>query len=164
MARYRALLIGVSQYDSNAFQNLDFIADDFMTLQASLESSNYNVRVEGAGGETVSPSRIRNWIRDFCKESKKDDTLLICFSGHGLHYKGKDYLVPSDAIADFDDPDSFKESLVPVDFEREFEKSQASTILFFVDACREGSNLIPRVVRFYNHGAKAIYERSKIAR
>ena len=66
---------------------------------------------------------------------------MFYFSGHGIHYQGKDYLVPSDA--DLDDAECIQDYLIPTDLGEivNLDSCNAQTIIFFIDACREGIKL-----------------------
>ncbi len=147
MNNRKALLIGVPYYRIDSVPNLPFIRKDFTRLQEALESSRYMVKVVGIDGiEHVSIGILRQEVYKFCREADNQDTLIILFSGHGLHYDGKSYLIPYDV--DLSDPD-IKRYLVCVDFNDLFEISKASTILFFIDACREGIDNGTKDIAFY---------------
>ena len=135
MCRRKALLIGVPEYRRTEIPQLSFIRDDIIKLQEALESSDYHVKTIGINEHYASLGEIQGEIEDFCIKADKNDTLILCFSGHGLHFKGKDYLIPYDAKISDLNPEKF---LIPVDFNQLFENSPAETILFFIDACREG--------------------------
>jgi hypothetical protein len=134
-----ALLIGVPKYDV-VEPDLPVVRKDFQILDKALKSSRYDVRKLG-DEHSCAPTRssIRREMRRFCTEAHEGDTLLLYFSGHGVHYNGKDYLIPSDAT--LDEPSNVTEYLVPVDLSEIFIECQAQTILFFIDACREGIKL-----------------------
>jgi hypothetical protein len=135
MSRRKALLIGVPEYRRTEIPQLSFIRDDITKLQGALESSDYHVKTIGIDEHHASLGEIQGELEDFCMKADKSDTLILCFSGHGLHSKGKDYLMPYDAkISDLNQ----EKFLIPVDFNQLFENSAAETILFFIDACREG--------------------------
>ncbi|MCK9441900.1 MAG: caspase family protein, partial [Methanothrix sp.] len=139
MPKYRALLIGVPEYDSDAIVDLPFIRNDIIKLEKALESSGYHVRSVGLK-ENPTANLIKQQIHKFCvKEKEPGETLIICFSGHGLHYDGIDYLVPFDAYTE--DITNIASYLVPLDFTEVFENSAAAAIIFFIDACREGIEL-----------------------
>ncbi|MHB8117431.1 MAG: caspase family protein [Methanothrix sp.] len=140
MSKRRALLIGVPKYRVNCITPLPFIRNDLKILQEALESSGFKVEsIIGIGKHTATPGEIRGEIHEFCRKAEKSDILLLWFSGHGVHFEGNSYLVPYDAR--IDDPD-LKPYLISVeDFRKEFENSKATTILFFIDACREGIEL-----------------------
>ena len=139
MSHRRALLIGVPEYSSDAIQDLPFIRNDIRALKEALHSSGFQVELLGIE-QNKSPSRglILGAINRFCAAARHGDELWLCFSGHGLHYEGHDYLVPFDAEPH--DP-AIQDYLVPVDLGKKFEESAAGTIRFFIDACREGIEL-----------------------
>ena len=139
MSKRRALLIGVPEYESDAIPNLPIVCQDLKLLHAALEKSGFSVRSLGEDGQSYGRNQILQALRRECKDVKNVDTLVLYFSGHGLHFQGKDYLVPFDAA--LDDPEAIADYLVPVDLSREIDQAQAKTIIFIVDACREGIKL-----------------------
>ncbi len=67
---------------------------------------------------------------------ERDDFIVVGFSGHGVHLKGKSYLCPGDAK--LDDP----QSLIPLDSVYEMlQQSPAVLKLLLVDACRNDPRL-----------------------
>ena len=109
-------------------------------LHVVLEQSGYSVRTIGNDDILqTSRSKILQALRQECRNSKGVDTLLLYFSGHGIHYRGQDYLIPSDSM--LDDPDFIEDYLVSTDLGNVLDLSKAKTILFFIDACREGVKL-----------------------
>jgi Caspase domain len=143
MKNRRALLIGVPEYDSDRIDNLPVVNQDLELLHTSLEKSGFSVRSLGTdGAATTTQNKIKQAIRKECKEAQKTEVLLLYFSGHGIHYQGKDYLVPSDA--DLDDAECIEDYLISSDLGELFvdlDKCNAKTIIFFIDACREGVKL-----------------------
>jgi hypothetical protein len=142
MRNRRALLIGVPEYDSEKIDNLLIVNQDIEFLHSSLEKSGFSVRSLGTDGEEKSTqNKIKQEIRKECKEAKNTDILLLYFSGHGIHYQGKDYLVPSDA--NLDDAEFIKDYLISTDLGEivNLDICNAQTIIFFIDACREGIKL-----------------------
>ncbi|MEM7028853.1 MAG: caspase family protein, partial [Chloroflexota bacterium] len=138
MTTRKALLIGVPEYDSTDIGNLSFVRQDMEAVQAALESSDYQVEAIGADSKVgVSPNTLRRYIKQFCREASADDTLLLYFIGHGLHYRGKDYLVPKDAYFDVEPIEPF---LFPVDLTEIINEADcpAKAIFFVIDACRKG--------------------------
>jgi class 3 adenylate cyclase/uncharacterized caspase-like protein len=131
-----ALLIGVPEYDV-VEPNLPVVKNDLQILEKALKSSRFDVRKLGDKRPyAATRSRILREIRQFCDEADEGHTLLLYFSGHGVHHNNKDYLIPSDAT--LDDPINVKQYLIPVDLSEAFDQCKAKTILFFIDACREG--------------------------
>ncbi len=140
MSKRRALLIGVPEYESDAIADLSVVRRDIESLHGALERSGFSVRALGTEGTVqTGRSKILQALRRECRDSQGVDTLFLYFSGHGMHYRGKDYLIPSDAV--LDDPDFVEEYLVPTDLGDIIDQSGASTIIFFIDACREGVKL-----------------------
>jgi hypothetical protein len=142
MKNRRALLIGVPEYDSDQIDDLPIINQDIELLHNSLEKSGFFVRSIGTDGmATSTQNKIKQAIRKECREVQKAEVLLLYFSGHGIHYHGKDYLVPSDA--DLDDVKCIEEYLISSDLGElvDLDTCDAKTIIFFIDACREGVKL-----------------------
>jgi Caspase domain len=136
----RALLIGVSEYDSDAIPNLDFVANDLNSLGSSLTGLGYEVTTLGGSGKrSPTHNTLIHEVTEFCRHGiQTDEVAILYFSGHGLHHQGRDYLVPADAqLGD----ELIEQMMVPVDFAAAYEQSRASAILFFIDACREGIDL-----------------------
>ncbi|MEH2205265.1 MAG: caspase family protein [Nostoc sp.] len=140
MKKRRALLIGVPEYESDAITNLPIVCRDIENLHASLEKSGFTIRSLGTDGiSQTGRSKLLQALRRECKEAQGVETLLLYFSGHGMHYRGKDYLIPSDAV--LDDAEYVEEYLVSTDIGDIIDQSGAETIIFFIDACREGVKL-----------------------
>ena len=140
MMSRNALLIGIPKYSFDAISPLLFIQDDIKLLQKALESSGYKVRSVGLDkNKPATPGIIRGEINEFCRSANTEDMLLLCYSGHGLHKDGIDYLVPYDARTDDTNIEPYLISLE--EFSYVFENSRAKSILFFIDACREGLDL-----------------------
>ena len=134
-----ALLIGIPEYDVIE-PDLPVVINDLQILDKALKSSRFDVRKLGDNlSYAPTRSRIRREIRQFCDEASEGHTLLLYFSGHGVHYNNRDYLIPSDAT--LDDPTNAAEYLIPVDLSDALDQCKAQTILLFIDACREGITL-----------------------
>ena len=140
MKRRKALLIGVPEYESDALEDLPVVLRDLEILQATLEQSRYAVRVLGTEGiEQTGQNKILRALRKELLNAKDVDVLLLYFSGHGVHFEGKDYLIPSDA--DFDDPAFTQYLITPEALSDAIDSCRAKTILFLIDACRHGMKL-----------------------
>lgn len=139
MAGRKALLIGIPTNDDPKL-NLPVVKHDLKLMHETLEASGYTVTVHGREGPSATRARIPILVRDACRNAEHGDLLLIYLSGHGLHYNGVDFLVPSDGATD--DPEGYAEQLVPIDFGRHVDQSHASAVIVVVDACREGVELV----------------------
>ena len=140
MGKRRALLIGVPEYKDSKLDSLPIVYQDLNALESVLRKSNYDVDVIGRKGkEETGRSDINYAIETVCRESKGVETLLLYLSGHGLHYNGRDYLVPADARIDYSE--RFENYLVSLDLGSAIDQCLAQTIVMVVDACREGVKL-----------------------
>ena len=138
MSVKQALLIGVPRNKRDPTLNLPVVYNDISLLHDSLESCGYSVTSCGIDDPSeVSSNLIVDAIQDACVEAPEDSTLILYFSGHGIHYGGKDLLVPWDGH--FKDPSRIEKSLVSTDIASGFvDRSRARLVVFFIDACREG--------------------------
>jgi hypothetical protein len=132
-------LIGVPEYENKKL-DLPVVRNDVENLHSSLEKSGFTVRTLGMGDKSeTGGNKIKQALRRECRDAKGIETLILYFSGHGVHYEGKDYLVPSDA--DLDEPD-LEDYLVSTDILGDaIDDSDAKTIIFIIDACRHGIEL-----------------------
>ncbi|GAB3055794.1 wHTH domain-containing protein [Micromonospora schwarzwaldensis] len=133
MATFRALLLGVAEYDDPQILPLPFVTNDIGALSVALEETGYRVRTLDNG--RLSRPKICAEVGQFLGDARPNDNLLVYLSGHGAHTEGVDYLVPSEA--DLRIP--LRESMVPLTYwAGALERSRAGQVLFVVDACREG--------------------------
>jgi Caspase domain len=95
-------------------------------------------------------SQILKALGAACRQTKGVETLLLYFSGHGLHYNGRDYLIPGDA--DVGDPKLLEDLLVSTDLSRFLDDCNAQLILLVVDACREGVKLEGKAIGLTSWG------------
>ncbi|NJM99696.1 MAG: hypothetical protein HC800_23415 [Phormidesmis sp. RL_2_1] len=142
----KALLIGVPHYEAAGIRDLPIVRQDLATLQSALAESAYEVTTVGdecddrmQGIAQTGLVKVRRALRQACREAKGVETLLLYFSGHGLHYQGQDYLVPADAV--IYEPEDLQDYLLPVDIVETVASSPAKTVLWVIDACREGIKL-----------------------
>jgi hypothetical protein len=132
-ASFRALLIGVPYYVDDSIEDLSFIETDLAELSAALTGATYDVAVHDV--RRTDKDSIDTEIELFLSDAEANDTVLIFLSGHGIHYNGMDYLVPSGARVRSRD---FPSRCVPIDFEKYIEPSKVGDTVILIDACREG--------------------------
>ncbi|WP_236792339.1 caspase family protein [Amycolatopsis sp. GM8] len=130
---FRALLIGVPHYRDESIADLPFVDDDLDELAHALEEAGYEVDLNAPDETDLSLLQYR--VEKFVENAAPGQTLLIYLSGHGIHQQGMDYLVPAGAMTDAHD---FAGMCLPIDFDKYVENSAASSVVTFVDACREG--------------------------
>ncbi|MDG4865618.1 caspase family protein, partial [Streptomyces sp. T-3] len=138
MGRYRALLIGASDYEMRGVQPLGFVPGDLARLGSVLRAHGFHdVQVLAAreGGKQVSANYINGGVIGFLRRARRGDTALILLSGHGVHARGQDYLVPEDID---EDVHPFESGCVPIDWRRHLDETPAEHVVFLIDACREG--------------------------
>ncbi|MEL6130513.1 MAG: caspase family protein, partial [Cyanobacteria bacterium J06628_4] len=140
MKKRRALLVGVPEYESSALEDLPVVRRDLEILHAAVEQSGYSVRTMGTEGiDQTGQNKLLRAFRRELLHARGLDVLLLYFSGHGIHYEGSDYLLPSDA--DFDDPAFVQYLITPDALSDAIDQCDAKTIVFFIDACRHGVKL-----------------------
>ncbi|MFA1550319.1 wHTH domain-containing protein [Actinomadura chokoriensis] len=156
MGRFRALLLGVAEYQDPKLAPLPFVPDDLVNVATALEARGYATEIPDDSGR-LGQTRIRSEVSRFLMTAQPNDTLLIYLSGHGAHGKGIDYLLPSDADTSWL---PLADVAVPLNtWQAVIESSPAGGIVFLVDACREG---------FHEHtksiAARTAWSQDKIAR
>ncbi len=87
MAKY-ALLIGMSEYESQKINNLSGVAKDIEAMQRVLQNS----EIGGFDEVKFLPSPDSNAMRSeieqlFMEKCQKDDVVLLYFSGHGYRHE-----------------------------------------------------------------------------
>ncbi len=104
MANYWAIAIGINQYKQ--FQPLTYAERDaqelrnFLVFEAGFPSENCLLLVDSAAGGGNPPSapdrhHIQSYIAQLCQNQvQPDDFLWVFFSGYGIQFQGKDYLMP----------------------------------------------------------------------
>lgn len=156
MGRFRALLLGVAEYQDPKLPPLPFVPDDLVNVATALEARGYATEIPDDSGR-LGQTQIRSEVSRFLMTAQPNDTLLIYLSGHGAHGEGIDYLLPGDAdtrwlpLADVAVPLNTWRSVI--------ESSPASGIVFLVDACREGFHENTKSI-----AARTAWSQDKIAR
>jgi hypothetical protein len=124
-----ALVIGNSAYPNVPLKNP---ANDARDISAALKKLGFQVNLV-IDGDLAAMSRA---IRDFGAAIKRPDAVaLFYYSGHGVQYRGANYLIP--AKADIQAPDEL--SFSAVNAEQIYAKMEASgdrTNIVLLDACR----------------------------
>ena len=134
MSRFRALLLGVAEYDDPSITSLPCVTSDINQLSTAFEARGYAVEGTESSGR-IGRTKLRGAVRKFLETAKPEDTLVIYLSGHGAYDGGVTYLIPTDA----DLSDEMEEMAVPLGgWAKAIEDSHAGAVLFLVDACREG--------------------------
>lgn len=134
MKRFRALLLGVAEYEARSISSLPCVPTDLNQLATAFKARGYTVDGTESSGR-IGRSKLRGAVREFLETAEPEDTLVVYLSGHGAYHKGVTYLLPYDA----DLGDEMPDTAVSLNaWARAIENSKAAAILFLVDACREG--------------------------
>lgn len=136
MQRFKALLIGASDYDAPGLPPLPFVRADLERLADALRSRGFETVDVAESPRGVTPNFVEGKISRLLSGAGRHDVLLIALSGHGVHIDGADYLLPEDADLDIVDRTGIK-----IDWARDLENTLAERVVFLIDACREGVDL-----------------------
>ncbi|MEU5339752.1 caspase family protein [Streptomyces sp. NPDC020766] len=140
--RRSALLIGVGDTPRAAsrFGSLaDPVASDLAAMSAQLTASGYSLITVGQYGD--GPAEKNDITTALERAAREEcDLLFVYFTGHGVHIKGTDYLVPADALAPERGSEwsqAQRDSLLPVDMTSYLDGCRAESVVYAVDACRD---------------------------
>lgn len=159
MPRYKALLIGVAQYEAAGIPGLPFVHDDLDAMAAALRTRGFH-QVQVAQAPYFTPNVINGAVSHFLTAADQNDRLLIMLSGHGVHDDGRDYLVPQDF-----DPAMLaaREGCVEIGWGRGLKNTKAAQVVFLIDACREGVSDDTMGTKPWSTGRVATAVRRKVA-
>ena len=136
-ACFKVLLIGINGY-SGQLSPLKYCADDMKLLSETLEKTGVLPEdiirmVDDAEDEKLRPTltNILTQLDLLTSNAEEADTIIIAFSGHGVHENGANYLYPKDA-----NPRIIRTLISYTEIEEMLNRSQAKRKIFFVDACR----------------------------
>ena len=144
-----ALVIGVSDYQNNAWVDLDSVGADVKAVRETLEEQGFVV-------ETLmnpTKNRLLNGITDFIDTHgyEQENRLLFYYAGHG-HTQERNgrkfgYLVPVDAPNPFENEKVFYRKSLKMEQVISWSKQiESKHALFVFDSCFSGSVLQSRAV------------------
>ncbi len=148
-----ALLIGVQKYGSDDLHDLECSDKDVLDLADTLRATGYRkgdvtvLSTREKGAPTVKA--IRAAIKEFVeRDYRKEDTVLIAFSGHGIQVGKRFYFCPQGARIPADPKEDDLRGLISVDeLYRELKACKAGYRLVLTDCCRNNPYRAPRKVR-----------------
>ncbi|BAZ38139.1 hypothetical protein NIES4101_40740 [Calothrix sp. NIES-4101] len=141
MAKNWAITIGVNQYDY--LQPLNYakrdakLMHDFLRNEASFEQVYFFADDSpDVAGKSTRPNRanLRHFLLTrFDKPfMEAGDNFWFFFSGHGMRYADRDYLMPSDG-----NPGDVADTAIPINFVSErLRRCGADNVVLILDACR----------------------------
>ena len=137
-----ALIVGNNAYTSEQFHPLENCVADAEAIASKLKGLGFTII--GPKNNT-SKEELKNAISEFVQKADDYDVALFYYSGHGIQYKGSNYLVPIDvpsvpSVNYLVDPQN---GLFYVQgFLADMEDSDCKLGMIVLDACR--NNEIPR--------------------
>ena len=144
-----ALVIGVSDYQDNAWVDLDSVGADVKAVRETLEEQGFVVKT------LMNPTknRLLNGITDFIDTHgyEQENRLLFYYAGHG-HTQERNgrkfgYLVPVDAPNPFENEKAFYRKSLKMEQVISWSKQiESKHALFVFDSCFSGSVLQSRAV------------------
>ncbi|MBL7497381.1 TIR domain-containing protein [Frankia sp. CNm7] len=126
---FRALLVGVSEYEDERLAPLPWIPTLVDDLARGLEKAGYRAEIHDRS--RTGATAIRAAAHSFLTSATAGETLLLYFAGYGVHHAGRDFLVPTDAPVDYQ---PFWELCVPLDWIKAISRGTAGSVLVVVDA------------------------------
>ena len=139
----KALIIGVSEYDHEEIQELEFCKNDGEKVHDILKSVAYQIPDNYKLIGHVKFDRMRDAIYDFFDNAntKADDTLILYYSGHGIpDTDGDVYLATSET-----DPDSpYRRGFSFNELTKMMNNSSSTKIVTILDCCYSGAAKIAK--------------------
>ncbi|GHF48274.1 caspase, EACC1-associated type [Streptomyces griseosporeus] len=132
-----ALLVGVSTYDSEAYQDLPAVRADLHYMRAVLENTEIGMYNECAVAAEPTRAEMLHAVETFLEARQASETALLYFSGHGEYCEqdGQLYFLTRDT-----DPADLPGTAVPAEFlERMLQSCRAASKLVLLDCCSSGS-------------------------
>ncbi|WP_431989775.1 caspase, EACC1-associated type [Streptomyces albogriseolus] len=132
-----ALLVGVSTYDSEAYQDLPAVRADLHYMRAVLENTEIGMYNECAVAAEPTRAEMLHAVETFLEARQASETALLYFSGHGEYCEqdGQLYFLTRDT-----DPADLPGTAVPAEFlERVLQSCRAASKLVLLDCCSSGS-------------------------
>ena len=124
-----ALVIG-----NGAYKNAPTLANpknDAEDMAAALRALGFTVVL----GVDLNRAAMERKIREFASELIGADAGVFHYSGHGLQFRGLNYLISVDA--DITTPDALDFEAIPLDLILRTMEREAKTNILFLDACRD---------------------------
>jgi Tol biopolymer transport system component len=136
MSRKYALIIGNSEYDDKTLAELETPDSDVRSLAEALRNSEIGGFEEVLEVVNQSEAQVRRAISTFFKKKKRNDLLLLYFSGHGvLDDKGRLFLAVRDTQRELLNATSIPASYISEDMDTCRSKRQ----ILILDCCHSGA-------------------------
>lgn len=139
--RKRALVIAISEYESDELSDLSFCKNDGEEIGALLKEIGYDVKKQLVGN--VNGTDLQDEIIDFFQdpEIKHDDTVLFYYSGHGIPgAAGEVYL----SASNIDPTKPMKRGFSFDELTTMMESCKSKCLVTMLDCCYSGSAKISK--------------------
>nr|VFJ65701.1 MAG: Caspase domain-containing protein [Candidatus Kentron sp. FW] len=126
-----ALVIGNAAYQSVALRNP---VNDARDMAKALKESGFQVSLV----TDADQKRMKSAIRAFGKRLTANTVGLFYFSGHGVQYQGRNYLIPIGVVSEVSVPDHLITETVDMGYALAVMKQSGSDLnIVVLDACRD---------------------------
>ena len=136
--RKKALVIGVSQYEDDGLQPLDFCEEDGRQMYSVLKELGYEITESNNLIGKVEGNRMRDTIVDFFTDRKinSTDTVLFYFTGHGVLSNSGEVCLSS---SDIDIHAPSKRGFPFTQLTTMMQECRSKRIVTILDCCYSGS-------------------------
>lgn len=131
----QAILFSAGKYPSTKDVKIDELTGvscDIVAMEKRLIQIGFDVIKK----EEASMADYADVLKDYSEGLSADSISIIYFSGHGGHYNGKNYIIPSDFCLNFDATRDIDKSCVNIQDLISIFKNRGRLILI-LDACRK---------------------------
>ncbi|NVK01084.1 MAG: SUMF1/EgtB/PvdO family nonheme iron enzyme [Oceanospirillaceae bacterium] len=142
-----ALVVGNDDYTT--LPNLNNARKDAEDMSAKLEQFGFDVITK----LDVKQRDLYRTLYDFSGKLKAGDTALVFYAGHGISSQGENYLIPSDAIVEYE-TDLRAEAITASEVMASMSDSGAGLSILILDACRD--NPLPKRRRSAARGLSVV--------
>lgn len=123
-----ALVIGNANYKVKPLRNA---VNDARSVASTLQALGYNLIVR----ENASQAGMIDAMKEFWLRGRRSEARVLYFSGHGLQYQGRNYLVPVDTVIDREDEVPRKAASVD-ELVNKLNEATVGVNVVILDACR----------------------------
>ena len=123
-----ALVIGNAEYDSRPLRNPEHDAEDVAEF---LRSANFEVREI----KNAHLAALKDAAKKFVEDVNRYEVALVYYSGHGIEFQGRNYLIPVDASIK-SDAEIPRMSLDLEDMLTRINRMRPKAVVMIIDACR----------------------------
>lgn len=144
--RRLALVIGNAAYESRPLVNPVNDADDISAALGRLGFEAIDVR-------NATHEELRRAIASYLRRLHGSDVGVVFFSGHGVEYAGRNYILPVDFKAN-DEDEIPRQAIDLTNLVEMASRVEGKVNIFVLDACR--SSFVPSRTRSASQGLKAM--------